>query len=107
AIPMPFLACSFGWIFTEVGRQPWVVVPNPTGIDQVRLLTERGVSTAVPAGVILTSLIVLTLVYAVLAVVWYRLMHRYTVEGVPDAVRDESPEAQTPDDTDRPLSFAY
>jgi len=107
AIPMPFLACSFGWIFTEVGRQPWVVAPNPTGIDQVRLLTERGVSTAVPAGVILTSLIVLTLVYAVLAVVWYRLMHRYAVEGVPDAVRDESPEAQAPDDTDRPLSFAY
>ncbi|SKC67177.1 cytochrome ubiquinol oxidase subunit I [Krasilnikoviella flava] len=107
AIPTPFLACSFGWIFTEVGRQPWVVAPNPTGIDQVRLLTERGVSTAVPAGVILTSMIVLTLVYAVLAVVWYRLMHRYAVEGVPDSVRDESPEAQEPDDTDRPLSFAY
>ena len=107
AIPTPFLACSFGWIFTEVGRQPWVVAPNPTGIDQVRLLTERGVSTAVPAGVILTSMIVLTLVYAVLAVVWYRLMHRYAVEGVPDVVRDESPEAQDPDDADRPLSFAY
>ncbi len=74
-----------------------MVAPNPTGIDQVRLLTERGVSTAVPAGVILTSMIVLTLVYAVLAVVWYRLMHRYTVEGgVPDVVRDESPEAQDP-----------
>lgn len=107
AIPTPFLACSFGWIFTEVGRQPWVVAPNPTGIDQVRLLTERGVSTAVPPGVILTSMIVLTLVYALLAVVWYRLMHRYTVEGVPDSVRDESPEAQDPDDSDRPLSFAY
>ncbi len=22
---------SFGWIFTEMGRQPWVVAPNPTG----------------------------------------------------------------------------
>ncbi|WP_402469098.1 cytochrome ubiquinol oxidase subunit I [Isoptericola aurantiacus] len=107
ALPMPFLACSFGWIFTEVGRQPWVVAPNPSGIDQVRLLTDRGVSTAVPPGVILTSMIVLTLVYALLAVVWYRLMHRYTIEGVPDSVRDESPEAQDPDDTDRPLSFAY
>jgi cytochrome d ubiquinol oxidase subunit I len=107
AIPMPFLACSFGWIFTEVGRQPWVVAPNPTGIDQVRLLTDRGVSTAVPPGVILTSMIVLTLVYAVLAVVWFRLMHRYAIEGVPDVARDESPEAQDPDETDRPLSFAY
>jgi cytochrome bd ubiquinol oxidase subunit I len=107
AIPMPFLSCSFGWIFTEVGRQPWVVAPNPTGIDAVRLLTERGVSTAVPPGVILTSMIVLTLIYAVLAVVWYRLMHRYTIEGAPTSVRDESPEAQPTDDTDRPLSFAY
>jgi len=107
ALPMPFIACSFGWIFTEVGRQPWVVAPNPSGIDEVRLLTERGVSTAVPPEVILGSLIVLTLVYALLAVIWYRLMHRYTIEGVPDSVRDESPEAQSPDDADRPLSFAY
>ncbi|WP_277211674.1 cytochrome ubiquinol oxidase subunit I [Isoptericola croceus] len=107
ALPMPFAASSFGWIFTEVGRQPWVVAPNPTGIDEIRLLTERGVSTAVPAGVILTSMIVLTVVYAVLAVVWFRLMRRYAIEGVPDVVRDESPEAQDPDDDDRTLSFAY
>lgn len=107
AIPMPFLASSFGWIFTEVGRQPWVVAPNPTGIDQIRLLTERGVSTVVSPGVVLTSMIVFTLVYGVLAVVWYRLMHRYTIEGVPASVRDESPEAQADDDADRPLSFAY
>jgi cytochrome d ubiquinol oxidase subunit I len=110
AIPAPFLASSFGWIFTEVGRQPWVVAPNPTGIDQIRLLTERGVSTAVPPGLILTSLITFTVVYGVLAVVWFRLMHRYAVEGVPDVVHDESPEARaerTDDDADRPLSFAY
>ena len=25
AIPLPFLANAFGWIFTEMGRQPWVV----------------------------------------------------------------------------------
>ncbi|WP_425956574.1 cytochrome ubiquinol oxidase subunit I [Xylanimonas sp. McL0601] len=109
AIPMPFLACSFGWIFTEVGRQPWVVAPNPTGIDEVRLLTERGVSTAVPAGVILASLVLFTLLYAALGVIWYRLIHRYAIEGVPQ-VHDESPEARVAageDDADRPLSFAY
>ena len=44
--------------------------------------------------------------YGVLAVVWYRLMHRYAIEGVPRTVRDESPEAAG-DDSDRPLSFAY
>lgn len=127
AIPMPFLASSFGWIFTEVGRQPWVVAPNPTGIDQIRLLTERGVSTAVSPGVVLGSMIVFTLLYGALGVVWFRLMHRYAVEGVPGTVRDESPEARAAardDDgpgggsgvgpgagsdaeADRPLSFAY
>ena len=113
AIPMPFLANSFGWIFTEMGRQPWVVAPNPTGIDQIRLLTERGVSTVVSPGMVLTSMIVFTLVYGVLAVVWFVLMRRYAVEGVPLSVRDESPEAQEPpdaesgDSADRPLSFAY
>ncbi|GAB2458366.1 cytochrome ubiquinol oxidase subunit I [Xylanimonas ulmi] len=106
ALPMPFLACSFGWIFTEVGRQPWVVAPNPTGVDGVWLLTSAGVSTAVPGGVILTSMIVFTVLYAGLGVIWYRLLHRYAIEGVPQ-VHDESPEARSDDDADRPLSFAY
>ncbi|WP_029253781.1 cytochrome ubiquinol oxidase subunit I [Paraoerskovia marina] len=106
AIPAPFLAASFGWIFTEMGRQPWVVAPNPTGIDAVRLLTERGVSTVVSPGMVIASMVAFTLLYAVLAVVWFRLMRRYALEGVPDTVRDESPEAQD-DDADRPLSFAY
>ena len=36
-LPTPFLANSAGWVFTEMGRQPWVVVPNPTGDQMVRL----------------------------------------------------------------------
>ena len=44
AIPAPFLANAFGWIFTEMGRQPWVVAPNPTGVDGVRMLVRDGVS---------------------------------------------------------------
>jgi cytochrome d ubiquinol oxidase subunit I len=106
SLATPFLACSFGWIFTEAGRQPWVVAPNPTGLDDVRLLTARGVSDISP-GLVLTSMIAFTVVYGVLAVVWYRLMHRYTIEGAPDEVHDDSPEARTDDDADRPLSFAY
>jgi cytochrome d ubiquinol oxidase subunit I len=107
AIPMPFVAASFGWIFTELGRQPWVVAPNPTGVDQIRQLTMQGVSTNVPTGVLLVSMIGFTLLYAALGVVWYRLMHRYTIEGVSE-VHDESPEAHVgSDDADQPLSFAY
>ena len=28
-IPTPFLAGISGWVFTEMGRQPWVVAPVP------------------------------------------------------------------------------
>jgi len=56
------------------------------------------------------SLISFTLLYSVLAVFWYRLMHRYTIEGVADSERDPSPDNpdNDPDSaSDRPLSFAY
>ena len=34
ALPTPFLANSAGWIFTEMGRQPWVVAPESRpGVD--------------------------------------------------------------------------
>ncbi|KQY47564.1 cytochrome ubiquinol oxidase subunit I [Cellulomonas sp. Root137] len=111
ALVTPFLASSFGWIFTEMGRQPWVVAPNPnpSGVDGVWLLTARGVSTVTSTGTILTSLIAFTLLYGVLAVFWYRLMHRYTIEGVADTEHDPSPDNpdNDPDAADRPLSFAY
>lgn len=103
-IPAPFLAGSFGWIFTEMGRQPFVVAPNPTGSDQVYLMTLFGVSESVSAGMVLTSMIIFTLVYAVLGVFWYRLIVRYAAEGAPEL----DPEPTGPNDsTDRPMSFAY
>jgi cytochrome d ubiquinol oxidase subunit I len=100
-LPMPFLANMTGWIFTEMGRQPWVVAPNPTGMADVRMLTATGVST-VGAGTVLTSLVVFTALYAGLAVVWFGLMKRYASEGAPD-LQVSGPE----DDADTPLSFAY
>lgn len=114
AIPTPFLASAFGWIFTEMGRQPWVVAPNPDGVDGVWLLTQRGVSQVVSPATIIISMVAFTLLYGVLAVFWYRLMHRYTIEGVADSEKDVSPDnpdnMPDPDDesaADRPLSFAY
>lgn len=104
AIPMPFVAASFGWIFTETGRQPWVVAPNPTGVDAVRMLTYDGVSTVVSTGKVVTSLLVFTLLYSVLAVVWVKLMTRYASHG---AVEVEEPPSHDDEDSDRPLSFAY
>ena len=111
AIPTPFLAASFGWIFTEMGRQPWVVAPNPnpSGVDGVWMLTARGVSTSVSGGMVWTSLIVFTLLYGVLAVLWFRLMKRYATHGVAETEIDPSPEARAAAEAegDQPLSFAY
>ncbi len=102
AIPAPFLANAFGWIFTEMGRQPWVVAPNPSGVDGVRMLVRDGVS-RVSAGTVLTSLVSFAVVYGVLAVVWFGLMRRYAAEGLPDV----SATPPRDEDSDQPLSFAY
>ncbi|MFV0635028.1 cytochrome ubiquinol oxidase subunit I [Demequina sp.] len=105
ALPMPFAAASFGWIFTEMGRQPFVVAPNPTGYDSVMLMTMFGVSEATTVWHVALSLTAFTLVYGVLAVFWYRLMHRYAVEGAPEAHYDEPTDDD--DSADKPMSFAY
>jgi cytochrome bd ubiquinol oxidase subunit I len=102
----PFFANSFGWIFTEVGRQPWVVVPNPTGIDAVRMLTRDGVSPLVGPGTVLTSLISFTLLYAALAFIELRLLVRYAKAG-PAPVTDAEHASSTEQDPDRPMAFAY
>ncbi|MBV7363792.1 cytochrome ubiquinol oxidase subunit I [Actinomycetaceae bacterium TAE3-ERU4] len=103
SLPMPFLGTSFGWIFTEIGRQPWVVVPNfGTGSDPVGdvfMMTQAGVSGSVSAGAMLTTLIVFTLLYAALGVVWYFLMRRYALEGVTSSKDNDT--------TDHELTFGY
>ncbi|MCP2164366.1 cytochrome ubiquinol oxidase subunit I [Goodfellowiella coeruleoviolacea] len=81
SIATPFLANSVGWIFTEMGRQPFVVVPNPSGVDGVWMYTATAVSN-LSVGEVLTSLITLTLVYGVLAGVEVFLLRRYARAGV-------------------------
>ena len=110
----PFLANSFGWIFTEMGRQPWVVVPNPTGLAAVRLLTKDGVSPTVGVGTVLTSLIAFTLVYGLLAVVELTLFLRYAKAGpLPEPARDHGSDHdhgsvnEGDSDERRPMAFAY
>jgi cytochrome bd ubiquinol oxidase subunit I len=105
----PFAANSFGWIFTEMGRQPWVVVPNPDGPDAVRMLTADGVSPSVGATSVAISLITFTLVYAALAAVELTLLIRYAKAGpAPDQPVVAADETDSPDSTDeRPMAFAY
>lgn len=91
---MPLFANSFGWIFTETGRQPWLV----NGL----MTTVFGVSPSVSKAEILTSMTVFTLLYAVLAVVEVRLFLRYVAHGAEPFHEPETAPAQ-----DAPLQFSY
>jgi len=105
-LPTPFLASISGWVFTEMGRQPWVVAPNPTGDPNVHLTVQEGVSHH-SAALVWFSLTGFTVVYAVLAVIWFYLLRRYISEGPLEHDAEPAPPAP-PDDSDvAPLSFAY
>ncbi|WP_203335939.1 cytochrome ubiquinol oxidase subunit I [Nocardioides limicola] len=92
------LASSFGWIFTEMGRQPWVVYGLMT--------TEHGVSPSVSVTEAAISLITLTGLYAVLAIVEIGLLAKFIRAGADPFV--EPPDPTHPDhDDDAPLVFAY
>ncbi|WP_456697259.1 cytochrome ubiquinol oxidase subunit I [Aeromicrobium sp. P5_D10] len=95
ALPLlPLVANSFGWIFTEMGRQPWVVF----GL----MKTSAGVSPSTSVAEVATSLIGFTLLYGVLAVIEVRLLLGYVKKGLPEL----EPPAD-PDDVDAPLAYAY
>jgi cytochrome bd ubiquinol oxidase subunit I len=79
AAPLPMLASLVGWLFTEMGRQPWIVF----GL----MLTQDGVSPSVPGWSVLVSLIAFTVTYASLAVVEFGLIKKYAQKG-PDPLPD-------------------
>ena len=94
----PLLAGSFGWIFTEMGRQPWIVFGEQ--------LTADAVSPLVTASEVWITLIGFTLVYAVLAVIEVALLLKYIKAGAPeDVVHDPFDDAKKSDD--QQLYFAY
>jgi cytochrome d ubiquinol oxidase subunit I len=89
ALPLlPLAANSFGWIMTEMGRQPWLVYGQ--------LKTAAGVS-ASSGGEVLASMLTLTVLYGVLAVIEAGLMLRYIRRGLsaePSGEADDG--AETP-----------
>ncbi|MDX6349615.1 MAG: cytochrome bd ubiquinol oxidase subunit [Streptomyces sp.] len=99
----PLIANSWGWIFTETGRQPWVVY----GL----LKTSDAVSPTVSTGEVLTSLIVFTALYGILAVVEVKLLVKYVKAGPPELTEADlkSPTkiGGDDDDADRPMAFSY
>lgn len=73
AVLLPQIANQVGWAAAEVGRQPWIVY----GI----LRTSEGASRNVPAGQILASLILFTLVYLLLFVLFIFLLDQKIRKG--------------------------
>jgi cytochrome bd ubiquinol oxidase subunit I len=68
-IALPYVAATFGWILTEMGRQPWIV--------QGLLKTSQANSPNVTTATIGTSLGVFVTLYIGLGVVDFVLMRRY------------------------------
>ncbi len=96
----PLFGISFGWIFTEMGRQPWIVFGQ-------QLVSEGG-SPLLSTTEVWLSMIGFTLLYAVLAILEVALMLKYIKAGAPepqDVVTDPYGDAQK--DDDKQLYFAY
>jgi cytochrome d ubiquinol oxidase subunit I len=83
-IGLPVLANASGWIFTEAGRQPWIVY----GLMQ----TANGVS-SVSAADIAFTLAVFVAVYTTLAVVAVTLILRAARHDFDDVQEDAAPDA--------------
>ncbi|MFA7322744.1 MAG: cytochrome ubiquinol oxidase subunit I [Candidatus Nanopelagicales bacterium] len=95
---MPLFGISAGWIFTEMGRQPWLVF----GLQK----TAEGVSPTVTSTEVLISFIGFTVVYAVLAIFEVRLMLKAIKAGPPE-ISSEDPFGDAKDSSDKQLYFAY
>ncbi|MDQ0991826.1 cytochrome ubiquinol oxidase subunit I [Streptomyces sp. V3I7] len=102
-LAFPLIANSWGWIFTEMGRQPWVVY----GVLRTRDAASPGVS----QGEVLTSMLVFTVLYAVLAVVEVKLLVKYVKAGPPELSEDDlNPPTRVggdPRGADKPMAFSY
>ncbi len=92
SVLLPQVANQLGWYSAEVGRQPWVVY----GL----LRTSDALSQAVTANQVLFSLILFTVVYALLFVLFIYLLNKkiqhgpydeHRKEDIPDASKRDNP----------------
>jgi len=72
SIPLPYIACEFGWIVTEVGRQPWIVYGLMKTSDAVSPIATSQV---------LTTLIGFVVVYGLLGVTGFYLIIKNALKG--------------------------
>ncbi len=75
-VVLPYLGTTSGWIFTEMGRQPWTVF----GV----LTTQQSVSPGVTPSSVIISMTVFTLLYGAIAVIAGKIAFQHVRAGVPD-----------------------
>ncbi len=73
---LPQIANQFGWYAAEMGRQPWVVYGH--------LRTSDALSKAVTANQVLFSLIMFTIIYSLLFVLFVYLLNKKIKHGPDD-----------------------
>jgi cytochrome d ubiquinol oxidase subunit I len=75
SIPLPFVAAICGWVFREVGRQPWIVYGLLRTSDAVSPLS---------GGALAASLVAFGMLVGALAAVDWWLLARYARRGPGD-----------------------
>ncbi|MEM1058261.1 MAG: cytochrome ubiquinol oxidase subunit I [Verrucomicrobiota bacterium] len=81
AVLLPQIANQCGWYTAEVGRQPWIVWQL--------MRTSEGLSKSVTAEMVLASLIMFFLIYALLFALFIYLLHRKIMHGPDDTHLDK------------------
>jgi cytochrome bd ubiquinol oxidase subunit I len=85
SVLLPHIANQVGWVSAEVGRQPWIVY----GL----MRTSEGLSKVVSADNVLFSLILFTLIYALLLVLFLFLLNGKIKHGPEDYLQTDNSEA--------------
>ncbi|MGZ5116832.1 MAG: cytochrome ubiquinol oxidase subunit I [Burkholderiales bacterium] len=75
-LPVGYIAVTAGWITTEVGRQPWVVYRH--------LRTAEAVTPSLSGADVMASLVLYSLVYAVIFGAGVYYLRRLVQRGLPD-----------------------
>jgi cytochrome d ubiquinol oxidase subunit I len=88
AIVLPYAANTAGWLFTEMGRVPWVAF----GLMKI----ESGLSPNVTAGEVLFSLVAFTLLYGALMAADIYLLNKFAKAGLRGVGPEEGPPTVEP-----------
>jgi len=94
AVALAFAANETGWIAAEVGRQPWIVHPvqDAAGTLMGGLRTSDGASEAVRSDMVLGSIVMFGVLYALLFALWVYLLDR-TIRHGPQPIEEAGPRA--------------